>query len=111
MIRGVRPLFVVTTLLAASAWVAALGQSATTLAPATRPAPARPQPGPQGAIATPGPSPDYVGSAACERCHTEAYARWKASLHIQMTRPVAEARILGDFSREARLQPGQPGFE
>ena len=103
MIRGVRPLFVVTTLLAASAWVAALGQSATTLAPATRPAPARPQPGPQGAIATPGPSPDYVGSAACERCHTEAYARWKASLHIQMTRPVAEARILGDFSREARF--------
>ena len=111
MIRGVRPLFVVTTLLAASAWVAALGQSATTLGPGPRPAPARPQPGPADAIATPGPSPDYVGSAACERCHTEAYARWKASLHIQMTRPVAEATMLGDFSREARFSANGRSYE
>lgn len=46
---------------------------------------------------------EYVGSEACERCHQEAYARWKASLHIQMTRPVAAARILGDFSGRVKL--------
>ncbi|MGE0362297.1 MAG: cytochrome c3 family protein [Vicinamibacterales bacterium] len=43
----------------------------------------------------------YVGSAACESCHQEAYAKWKASLHIQMTRPVGDATILGDFSAGA----------
>ena len=113
MTRGVQSLFVVTALFAASAWVAALGQSATTLAPtpAMRPAPARPRPGPEAAIATPGLAPDFVGSAACERCHTEAYARWKSSLHIQMTRPVAEATILGDFSRDGRFSAHGRSYE
>lgn len=55
------------------------------------------------APAAPGPTGDYLGSAACESCHQDAYARWKASLHIQMTRPVAEAAILGDFSPTATL--------
>ena len=45
----------------------------------------------------------YVGSGACQACHRDAYERWRSSLHIQMTRPVAEATVLGDFSREARL--------
>ncbi|MFN7976710.1 MAG: hypothetical protein U0P30_01155 [Vicinamibacterales bacterium] len=52
-----------------------------------------------------------MGSAACERCHTDAYARWKASLHIQMTRPVAEATILGDFSRDARFSAHGRSYE
>ena len=41
---------------------------------------------------------DYAGSASCERCHTKEHADWKDSLHIKMTKPVAEATILGDFS-------------
>jgi predicted CXXCH cytochrome family protein len=40
---------------------------------------------------------DYLGSGACERCHSPEHAQWKKSLHIQMTRPVADAAILGDF--------------
>ena len=40
---------------------------------------------------------DYLGSASCERCHQKEYAAWKNSLHIKMTKPVAEATILGDF--------------
>ena len=44
-----------------------------------------------------------MGSGACQACHRDAYERWQSSLHIQMTRPVAEATVLGDFSRDARL--------
>ena len=42
-------------------------------------------------------SSEYLGSASCERCHEAAHTQWKNSLHIQMTRPVAEAKIAGDF--------------
>jgi predicted CXXCH cytochrome family protein len=45
----------------------------------------------------------YVGSEACQACHADAFAKWKASLHIQMTRPVATASVLGDFSGRATL--------
>lgn len=40
----------------------------------------------------------YVGSASCERCHADEHAQWKDSLHIQMTKPIADATIVGDFS-------------
>ena len=40
---------------------------------------------------------EYLGSQACARCHEAAHTQWKNSLHIQMTRPVAEAKIAGDF--------------
>ncbi|HEX6163579.1 MAG TPA: multiheme c-type cytochrome, partial [Vicinamibacterales bacterium] len=43
-------------------------------------------------------STEYLGSQSCERCHQKDHAQWKNSLHIQMTRPVAEAKILGNFS-------------
>ena len=39
----------------------------------------------------------YLGSASCERCHQADHANWKDSLHIKMTKPVAEATVLGDF--------------
>ena len=39
----------------------------------------------------------YVGSAACQRCHTDEYDSWKNTLHIQMTKPIADARVEGDF--------------
>lgn len=51
----------------------------------------------------PGDRLEYVGSAGCQRCHEEAFAAWKSALHLQMTKPVAEARILGDFSPGTRL--------
>ncbi|MEZ5420005.1 MAG: hypothetical protein R2708_22055 [Vicinamibacterales bacterium] len=104
MRTGTPILLVTAAVLATSTWLAAgrAAQSATTMA--SEPASGRPaDAAARQAIATPGASTDYVGSAACESCHEDAFARWKASLHIQMTRPVAEATILGDFSRTARL--------
>ena len=40
----------------------------------------------------------YLGSASCGRCHEDAYEDWQRSLHIRMTKPIAEATVLGDFS-------------
>ena len=40
---------------------------------------------------------DYLGSEACARCHQAEHDAWKNSLHIKMTRPVADATIVGDF--------------
>ena len=40
---------------------------------------------------------EYLGSGACARCHDAEHTQWKNSLHIQMTKPVAEATIVGDF--------------
>src|SRR5687768_10793791 len=40
---------------------------------------------------------DYAGSTACERCHQTEHAQWARSLHIRMTKPAAEALIVGDF--------------
>lgn len=78
--------------LAASVWGASgrvVAQSQSAAKPASTPAPV---------AATGG---GYLGSEACESCHTDAYARWKASLHIQMTRPLAAANVAGDFSPRA----------
>ena len=54
---------------------------------------------------------DYVGSKACAPCHQEAYDRWERSLHIHMTKPVADATIVGDFSGAARLNTHDRAFE
>ncbi len=54
----------------------------------------------------PAPGPErraYVGSAACQRCHEDEHRTWSRSLHVQMTRPVADARVEGDFN-DARLE-------
>src|SRR5262245_53432682 len=40
----------------------------------------------------------YVGSQACESCHKLAYDTWRRTLHVQMTKPIAEARVEGDFA-------------
>jgi predicted CXXCH cytochrome family protein len=45
----------------------------------------------------------YLGSPACQECHEDQFATWKKSLHVQMTRPIAEARVAGDFSPGTRL--------
>ncbi len=89
---GVRPLLLVAAaLLVTSTWLTARRAEVATAQVTPPDAPAAAATG------------DYVGSRACQTCHREAYERWESSLHIQMTRPVAEAAVLGDFSRAARL--------
>jgi len=43
-------------------------------------------------------SADYLGSKACSSCHQEAFDQWQRSLHVRMTKPIAEATVVGDFS-------------
>jgi len=54
--------------------------------------------------APPASAPQYVGSGACQKCHPAAYDSWKQTLHVQMTRPIAEARVEGDFRRGTRFE-------
>jgi predicted CXXCH cytochrome family protein len=55
-------------------------------------------------------SDEYLGSKACASCHQEAYAQWERSLHIRMTRPIADATVVGDFN-SARLTAHGRSFE
>jgi predicted CXXCH cytochrome family protein len=48
-------------------------------------------------------SADYLGSRACARCHQTDFEQWERSLHLRMTKPVAEATVVGDFSDGTRL--------
>ena len=75
---------------------------------AVRAMPQSPQP--SQSVAHESGQPSYVGSAACERCHQEDYDEWKRSLHVRMTKPIAEAEVIGDFSG-ARLTAHGRGFE
>ena len=54
-------------------------------------------PPPQAPPAPAGSASDYLGSGACARCHDVEHTQWKNSLHVKMTKPVAEATIVGDF--------------
>jgi predicted CXXCH cytochrome family protein len=60
-----------------------------------------PSPKPQ-ALAT-AVSSDYLGSQSCAKCHDVEHTQWKNSLHIKMTKPVAEATIVGDFREGTRF--------
>src|SRR3954466_1835989 len=46
----------------------------------------------------------YVGSDACRDCHPDEFSTWKNALHVQMTKPIGEARIAGDFSPGTHLE-------
>ncbi len=46
----------------------------------------------------------YVGSDACQRCHTDEFETWKNTLHVQMTKPIADARVEGDFRPGTHLE-------
>jgi tetratricopeptide repeat protein/HEAT repeat protein/doubled CXXCH motif protein/cytochrome c554/c'-like protein len=46
----------------------------------------------------------YLGSQACEGCHPDEFTSWRRALHVQMTKPIAEARVEGDFSAGTRLE-------
>ena len=56
-------------------------------------------------------SSDYLGSQACARCHQQDYDQWERSLHIQMTKPVADATVLGDFRDGTRFAAHDRRFE
>src|SRR5262249_18329168 len=45
---------------------------------------------------------EYVGSEACRRCHESEYSSWRRTLHVQMTKPVAEARVEGAFGGDGQ---------
>src|SRR5712691_3237633 len=51
----------------------------------------------------------YAGSASCQSCHESEYASWRRSLHRQMTKPIAEATVVGDFGADAPVQFAQYG--
>src|SRR5689334_9375604 len=53
-----------------------------------------------GAQPAPAPANGYVGSAACQRCHEPQYTSWRRTLHLQMTKPIAEAKVEGAFGDE-----------
>jgi predicted CXXCH cytochrome family protein len=42
-------------------------------------------------------SSDYLGSESCRRCHDVEMEQWERSLHVKMTKPVAQALVVGDF--------------
>jgi predicted CXXCH cytochrome family protein len=93
---------------AAAAGVAARapgGQAPGAAAYASTPAPrAEPPPGGTGPWwLEPGDARRFVGSGRCARCHEQAYAEWRQYLHIQMTKPAADASILGDFRPGTRF--------
>lgn len=51
----------------------------------------------------PSSSTEYLGSSACGRCHETEQQEWERSLHVQMTRPAAQALIVGDFGEGVRF--------
>jgi len=53
---------------------------------------------------TPAPNGAYLGSAACATCHEAEHSAWTRSLHVRMTKPIAEAVVVGDFSPDARFE-------
>jgi predicted CXXCH cytochrome family protein len=60
------------------------------------PEPRVPSPKAQAPIA-PATSGDYLGSSSCAKCHDVEHMQWTNSLHIKMTKPIAEATVVGDF--------------
>ena len=60
-------------------------------------------PAPMAAHATTADMGRYIGSDKCQRCHEDQYASWHRTLHVMMTKPIAEATVVGDFRPGARL--------
>ncbi|MCA1584321.1 MAG: HEAT repeat domain-containing protein [Acidobacteria bacterium] len=55
--------------------------------------------------------PDYMGSRACAECHTTEYEQWQRSLHVRMTRPIAEANVVGNFADGTRFADHGRAYE
>jgi predicted CXXCH cytochrome family protein len=70
------------------------------------PAPSALQPPP-----APSASSEYAGSASCQRCHEASYKQWESSLHLRMTKPIAEATVVADFSDGTRFADHGRSYE
>ena len=46
---------------------------------------------------------DYLGSQSCARCHDVEHSQWTNSLHVKMTKPIAQATVVGDFREGTRF--------
>src|SRR5262245_35490568 len=46
----------------------------------------------------------YAGSEACRNCHAPEYTTWRQNLHVQMTKPITEAHVEGDFRPGTELK-------
>jgi predicted CXXCH cytochrome family protein len=46
----------------------------------------------------------YLGSNACQTCHPDEFTSWRRALHLQMTKPIADAHVEGDFSPGTHLE-------
>jgi predicted CXXCH cytochrome family protein len=86
--------------LAAETAVAAAPQSTRQ---ATSPAPVPSTPGNR--------SRDYLGSTACARCHQDSFDQWQRSLHIRMTKPIAEATVLGEFTSDRNFSAHDRSYQ
>jgi hypothetical protein len=51
----------------------------------------------------------YVGSEACQRCHEPEYDTWRTTLHVQMTKPIKDALVVGDFKPGTKLEDAGTG--
>ena len=94
---------------AASLFLITLSLRASTLEPA--PHEQRPATTTHVATLPPTTSGDYLGSTMCARCHQEDFDQWQRSLHIRMTKPIAEATVVGDFSEGTRFADHGRSFE
>jgi predicted CXXCH cytochrome family protein len=52
-------------------------------------------------------SADYAGSKACAECHDVEHDQWARSLHIRMTKPAAEALMVGNFDNVSFADHGR----
>jgi predicted CXXCH cytochrome family protein len=56
-------------------------------------------------------SSDYLGSGACAACHEAEHGEWIRSLHIQMTKPIEEAVVAGNFAPGTRFSDHGRSYE
>lgn len=50
---------------------------------------------------------DYLGSAACKRCHEQEHAQWRGSFHSRTLYHAAAETVFGDFSGESKFEDKQ----
>lgn len=57
-------------------------------------------------VAQENPVPNYVGTAACADCHTDAMDAWQGSHHAKAWTPTVPENVLGDFNDTTFTQNG-----
>jgi hypothetical protein len=51
---------------------------------------------------------EYVGAAACAKCHAEIHRKWTGSRHSKMVQPATKAGVKGDFTLGKLVLRGAP---